>query len=129
MRLVQRFGQIDRIGSRNDKIQFISFWPDPDLDSYINLKARVELRMKAMVMTSTGDDNLLSPEEQGDLGDSKTHPALENSPGGPGGISTAAAAIPDAQPGVVFVLKKVHNEVNTDYQSSISSIKTINPNP
>ena len=45
----------------------INFWPDMDLDSYINLKGRVETRMKALVMTSTGDDNLLSPEEQGDL--------------------------------------------------------------
>ena len=67
VRLVQRFGRIDRIGSQNDVIQLINFWPDLDLDAYINLKARVETRMKALVMTSTGDDNLLSPEEQGDL--------------------------------------------------------------
>lgn len=67
VRLVQRFGRIDRIGSKNDVIQMVNFWPDLDLDSYINLKARVETRMKALVMTSTGDDNLLSPEEKGDL--------------------------------------------------------------
>lgn len=67
VRLVQRFGRIDRIGSRNECIQLINFWPDLQLDDYINLKARVETRMKALVMTSTGDDNLLSPEEQGDL--------------------------------------------------------------
>ena len=67
VRLVQRFGRIDRIGSRNEQIQLINFWPDLQLDDYINLKARVETRMKALVMTSTGDDNLLSPEEQGDL--------------------------------------------------------------
>ena len=67
VRLVQRFGRIDRIGSRNKCIQLINFWPDMQLDDYINLKARVETRMKALVMTSTGDDNLLSPEEQGDL--------------------------------------------------------------
>ena len=67
VRLVQRFGRIDRIGSRNSKIQMVNFWPDMDLDAYINLKARVETRMKALVMTSTGDDNLLSPEEKGDL--------------------------------------------------------------
>lgn len=48
-------------------IQMINFWPDMQLDDYINLKARVETRMKALVMASTGDDNLLSPEEQGDL--------------------------------------------------------------
>ena len=67
VRLVQRFGRVDRIGSRNEQIQLINFWPDMQLDDYINLKARVETRMKALVMTSTGDDNLLSPEEQGDL--------------------------------------------------------------
>lgn len=67
VRLVQRFGRVDRIGSRNECIQLINFWPDLELDDYINLKARVETRMKALVMTSTGDDNLLSPEEQGDL--------------------------------------------------------------
>ena len=67
VRLVQRFGRIDRIGSRNQVIQMINFWPDMELDDYINLKARVETRMKALVMAATGDDNLLSPEEQGDL--------------------------------------------------------------
>ena len=67
VRLVQRFGRIDRIGSRNEQIQLINFWPDLQLDDYINLKARVETRMKALVMASTGDDKLLSPEEQGDL--------------------------------------------------------------
>lgn len=67
VRLVQRFGRIDRIGSQNTSIQMINFWPDMDLDSYLNLKVRVESRMKAVVLTSTGDDNLLSPEEKGDL--------------------------------------------------------------
>lgn len=111
--------------------------------------------MKALVMTSTGDDNLLSPEEQGDLEYrrqqlqrlqtevvdleemgtgvsitdlglnefrmelleySKTHPELENSPGG---ISAVAAATPDAPPGVVFVLKNVHNEVDADQRNRL----------
>lgn len=67
VRLVQRFGRIDRIGSQNDVIQMINFWPDMDLDAYLKLEKRVESRMKAVVMTSTGDDNLLSPEEKGDL--------------------------------------------------------------
>lgn len=67
VRIIQRFGRIDRIGSRNACIQLVNFWPDVDLDEYINLKARVETRMKITVMTSTGDDNLLSPEEKGDL--------------------------------------------------------------
>lgn len=148
VRLVQRFGRIDRIGSRNVVIQMINFWPDVQLDAYIDLRARVETRMKALVLSSTGDDNPLSPEEKGDLeyrreqlqrlrtevvdledmrgGVSitdlglnefrmelleyaKHHPELGTCPGG---ISAVAAATPDAPPGVVFVLKNVHNEVN-----------------
>lgn len=148
VRLVQRFGRIDRIGSQNVVIQMINFWPDVQLDAYIDLRARVETRMKALVLSSTGDDNPLSPEEKGDLeyrreqlqrlrtevvdledmrgGVSitdlglnefrmelleyaKHHPELETCPGG---ISAVAAATQDAPPGVVFVLKNVHNEVN-----------------
>ena len=67
VRIIQRFGRIDRIGSRNKQIQLVDFWPDLTLDEYINLKARVETRMKISVLTSTGDDNPISPEEKGDL--------------------------------------------------------------
>lgn len=67
VRIIQRFGRIDRIGSRNAIIQLVNYWPDMDLDDYINLKGRVEARMKVSVLTATGDDNPLSAEEQGDL--------------------------------------------------------------
>lgn len=67
VRIIQRFGRIDRIGSKNDVIQLVNFWPDLSLDDYINLKGRVETRMKISIMTSTGDDNLISEEEKGDL--------------------------------------------------------------
>ena len=67
VRIIQRFGRIDRIGSKNERIQLVNFWPDMDLDEYINLKARVETRMKISVMTSTGDDDLINEEEKGDL--------------------------------------------------------------
>ena len=67
VRIIQRFGRVDRIGSRNSQIQLVNFWPDMDLDEYINLKGRVETRMKISVMTSTGDDDLINPEEKGDL--------------------------------------------------------------
>ena len=67
VRIIQRFGRIDRIGSHNKVIQLVNFWPDMDLDEYINLKARVETRMKITVMTSTGDDDLINAEEKGDL--------------------------------------------------------------
>ncbi|WP_428884850.1 helicase-related protein [Facklamia sp. P13064] len=67
VRIIQRFGRIDRIGSKNENIQLVNFWPDITLDEYINLKPRVETRMKIVDMTATGDENVLSPEEKGDL--------------------------------------------------------------
>lgn len=67
VRIIQRFGRIDRIGSRNEQIQLVNFWPDVALDEYIHLKSRVESRMKLTVLTSTGDDDLLDPEAKGDL--------------------------------------------------------------
>ena len=67
VRIIQRFGRIDRIGSKNAQIQLVNYWPDMTLDEYINLKGRVESRMKVTVMTATGDDNLLSPEEKDNL--------------------------------------------------------------
>lgn len=67
VRIIQRFGRIDRIGSKNKFIQLVNFWPDLELDDYINLKARVETRMRISVMTSTGDDDYINANEQGDL--------------------------------------------------------------
>ena len=67
VRIIQRFGRIDRIGSRNEYIQLVNFWPDVTLDEYIDLKAKVETRMKIVDMTATGDDNILSDEEKTDL--------------------------------------------------------------
>ncbi|MCD7740806.1 MAG: SNF2-related protein [Ruminococcus sp.] len=67
VRIIQRFGRIDRIGSRNDVIQLVNFWPDLDLDEYINLKTKVETKMRISIMTSTGDDDPINAEEKGDL--------------------------------------------------------------
>jgi len=67
VRIIQRFGRVDRIGSLNNYIQLVNFWPDMNLDEYINLKSRVETRMKITVLTSTGDDDLLNVDEKGDL--------------------------------------------------------------
>ncbi|MDR1895802.1 MAG: SWF/SNF helicase family protein, partial [Prevotellaceae bacterium] len=67
VRIIQRFGRIDRIGSKNALIQLVNFWPDMALDDYIKLKVRVETRMKISVMTSTGDDDLINEEEKGAL--------------------------------------------------------------
>ena len=67
VRIIQRFGRIDRIGSRNSVIQLVNFWPDVTLDEYIDLKSKVETRMKIVNMTPTGDDNIISDEEKTDL--------------------------------------------------------------
>ena len=60
VRIIQRFGRIDRIGSNNEQIQLVNYWPDISLDEYINLRERVENRMIIVDMASTGDDNVLS---------------------------------------------------------------------
>ena len=64
VRIIQRFGRIDRIGSRNEKVHLVNFWPTPELDAYINLKPRVEARMALVNLTATGDDDLLSLENR-----------------------------------------------------------------
>ena len=63
VRIIQRFGRVDRIGSKNDCIQLVSYWPDIELDDYINLKDRVEGRMVIADLTATGDDNPLTARE------------------------------------------------------------------
>ncbi|NQY78450.1 MAG: DEAD/DEAH box helicase family protein [Halomonas sp.] len=60
VRIIQRFGRIDRIGSPNQQIQLVNYWPDISLDEYINLKERVENRMVIADVTATGDDNVLT---------------------------------------------------------------------
>ena len=64
VRIVQRFGRIDRLGSRNDEIQLINFWPAISLDEYIRLSSRVESRMIIVDQAATGDDNLLNPDDE-----------------------------------------------------------------
>lgn len=67
VRIIQRFGRIDRIGSRNACIQLVNFWPDVTLDEYIDLRSKVETRMKIVNMTATGDENIISEDEKTDL--------------------------------------------------------------
>ena len=67
VRIIQRYGRIDRIGSENKYIQLVNFWPDVSLDEYINLKQRVETRMKIVNITATPEEKVLSDEEKVDL--------------------------------------------------------------
>lgn len=63
VRIIQRFGRIDRIGSTNERIQLVNFWPDISLDEYINLKERVENRMVIADLAGTADDNVLTLQD------------------------------------------------------------------
>lgn len=68
VRIIQRFGRVDRIGSRKNVIQLVNYWPDIELDDYLRLKGRVEARMTGVNITGAGNSNvLLSDEEQADL--------------------------------------------------------------
>ena len=72
VRIIQRFGRIDRIESRNHSVQLVNFWPTDDLNNYINLKHRVEARMALVDIAATFEDNILKADDleeliQGDL--------------------------------------------------------------
>jgi len=67
VRIIQRFGRIDRIGSINPAVQLVNFWPTADLNRYINLKNRVEARMALVDIAATLEENLLKPEDIEDL--------------------------------------------------------------
>ncbi len=73
VRIIQRFGRIDRIGSRNERVSLINFWPTEDLDFYIDVKHRVEARMALVDLTASGEDNLLNSEQFEDLIKSDLH--------------------------------------------------------
>ncbi|MBU3110175.1 helicase-related protein [Clostridium lacusfryxellense] len=67
VRIIQRFGRIDRIGSINSKIQMVNFWPTDDLNKYIKLKDRVESRMTLVDITASGEDNVLTDDQIKDV--------------------------------------------------------------
>lgn len=63
VRIIQRFGRIDRIGSKNERIQLVNFWPDMELDAYINLEQRVKGRMHLLNVSATGEENIIADED------------------------------------------------------------------
>jgi hypothetical protein len=77
VRIIQRFGRIDRLGSKNTRIQLVNFWVTKELDNYINLKGRVEARMALVDTAATGEDNLLATEEDIDSELKYRHQQLE----------------------------------------------------
>ena len=69
VRIIQRFGRIDRLGSRNSVIQLVNFWPNMELDEYINLEARVSGRMVLLDISATGEENLIETTDAGQMKD------------------------------------------------------------
>lgn len=69
VRIIQRFGRIDRLGSRNQVIQLVNFWPNMELDEYINLEARVSGRMVLLDISATGEENVIEQEAGGKMND------------------------------------------------------------
>lgn len=69
VRIIQRFGRIDRLGSTNAKIQLINFWPNMELDEYINLEARVSGRMVLLDISATGEENVIAETEVSKMND------------------------------------------------------------
>lgn len=69
VRIIQRFGRIDRIGSPNDEIQLVNFWPHMELDEYINLEARVQNRMVMLDVSATGEENVIDENQSKEMND------------------------------------------------------------
>lgn len=69
VRIIQRFGRIDRLGSINDEIQLVNFWPYKDLDEYINLEARVTGRMVLLDISATGEENVIETNQKKKMND------------------------------------------------------------
>ena len=69
VRIIQRFGRIDRIGSRNAVIQLVNFWPTEDLDAYIDLAARVKGRMVLLDVSATGEENIIDEQKSKEMND------------------------------------------------------------
>lgn len=69
VRIIQRFGRIDRLGSKNNAIQLVNFWPNMELDEYINLEARVSGRMVLLDISATGEENVIEFSDAGKMND------------------------------------------------------------
>ena len=69
VRIIQRFGRIDRIGSPNERIQLINFWPNMELEEYINLEQRVSGRMVLLDISATGEENIIEHQSGNQMND------------------------------------------------------------
>lgn len=69
VRIIQRFGRIDRIGSPNSRIQLVNFWPNIELEEYINLEQRVSGRMVLLDISATGEENIIEQQSGNQMND------------------------------------------------------------
>lgn len=69
VRIIQRFGRIDRIGSPNSRVQLVNFWPDMELEEYINLEQRVSGRMVLLDISATGEENIIEQQSGNPMND------------------------------------------------------------
>lgn len=69
VRIIQRFGRIDRIGSVNERIQLVNFWPNMELEEYINLEQRVSGRMVLLDISATGEENIIEHQSGDQMND------------------------------------------------------------
>jgi hypothetical protein len=69
VRIIQRFGRIDRIGSPNERVQLVNFWPNMELEEYINLEERVSGRMVLLDISATGEENLIEQQSGNQMND------------------------------------------------------------
>lgn len=127
VRIIQRFGRIDRIGSKNSVIQLVNYWPDMELDQYIELKGRVENRKKQLqklqheVVDIEDMDTGINIMDLGLnefrldlLAYVKDNPDVEHAPCGMDAVVTHSNM---AKPGVIYILKNRSNDVNIDHKN------------
>jgi len=69
VRIIQRFGRIDRLGSKNETIQLVNFWANMELDEYINLESRVSGRMVLLDVSATGEENIIDTNSSAEMND------------------------------------------------------------
>ncbi|HCT64741.1 MAG TPA: helicase [Lachnospiraceae bacterium] len=120
VRIIQRFGRIDRIGSKNDRIQLVNFWPTKDLDEYINLQQRVKGRMVLLDVSATGEENLIEQNESREMKDleyrKKQLISLQNTVVDlediSGGISITDLTFSDFKADLMEALKKNRRQLN-----------------
>ncbi|MEY2360483.1 MULTISPECIES: helicase-related protein [Lactobacillaceae] len=112
VRVIQRFGRIDRIGSQNKQIQLVNFWPNVDLDTYLNLEQRVKGRMVMLNTAATGEDDLLNINSNKEMNDLKYRKKqLEQ-------LQTQVIDLEDVN-GAISITDMTFNDFKSDLQNAL----------